>query len=72
MTTARSCAQEQQNTTTANIIYYNHTVSLSLSSAYDLIAECMEAQLGYLPNDRTRRQIVHEPRATAARIRALL
>lgn len=58
MTTARSCAQEQQNTTTANIIYYNHTVSLSLSSSYDLIAECMEAQLGYLPNDRTRRQIV--------------
>lgn len=58
MTTATYCTPENQNNTTTNIIYYNNTVSLSLSSSYDLIAECMEAQLGYLPNDRTRRQIV--------------
>lgn len=58
MATTRSCAQVEQNTTNTNIIYYNYTVSLSLSSSYDLIAECMVAQLGYLPNDRTRRQIV--------------
>lgn len=66
MTTATYCTPEKQCNTTTNIIYYNNTVSLSLSSAYDLIAECMEAQLGYLPNDRTRRQIVQLLQAGAA------
>lgn len=66
MTTATYCAPEKPNNTTTNIIYYNNTVSLSLSSSYDLIAECMEMQLGYLPNDRTRRQIVQLLQAGAS------
>lgn len=66
MTTATYCTPEQANNTTTNIIYYNNTVSLSLSSSYDLICECMESQLGYLPNDRTRRQIVQLLQAGAA------
>lgn len=44
-----------------NILYYNNynnNISLSLSlSDYDLCAACLKSQIGYLPNDSTRRQL---------------
>ncbi len=62
MSNTRCSTVQAPDTTNTNILYYNNnyrvSLSFSLSEGFSLIAACMQAQLGYTPNDRARQGIM--------------